>query len=303
MSAVNAVQLRLFPAPKPLVERLGAEFFKRVPRQPGVYLMSGEGERLLYVGTAKNLRQRLTSYRSVQPERASRKVIRLVHQVRAITWEVCRSPQMAMLRENELLRLHKPKFNVLNTRPEHYVFVGFKVIDATLSLRLTKVPARQEGEQLFGAFKGLGRIRAARVALLRLLWCADRQPASLYELPSALFQEKPPELCHVALHRLDWSALPELMRNFLAGEDDGLLQFLSAGLLARETVPACFRPLHEQDTEALRMFFRFGPARNRALRERCAFDRELVAQSELDDLLVLAGRRTREQSLDSIRTD
>ena len=53
--------MRLFPAPKPLVERLGVEFFRRVPTAPGVYLMAGERERLLYVGKAQNLRQRLNS--------------------------------------------------------------------------------------------------------------------------------------------------------------------------------------------------------------------------------------------------
>src|SRR5437016_7983464 len=85
----SAIQMRLFPAPNPLVERLGAEFFRRAPASPGVYLMSGEGERLLYVGKAKNLRQRLNSYRHVQPERASRKLVRLIHEVRAVVWEVC----------------------------------------------------------------------------------------------------------------------------------------------------------------------------------------------------------------------
>ncbi len=297
------MQLRLLPAPKPLVERLGAGFFKRVPRLPGVYLMSGEGERLLYVGKAKNLRRRLTSYRSVQPERVSRKVIRLVHQVRAITWEVCRSPEMASLRENELLRLHKPKFNVLNTRPEHYIFVGFKVHRATLSLRLTKVPNQKDDEQLFGAFKGLGRIRAARAALLRMLWYVEHRPASLYDLPSALFQEKPPEPFNVEFHRLDWSVLSGLLTRFFAGEDDDLLLFLSARLQTSASVPICFRQLHEQDIEALRMFFRFGPARNRHRRERCAFDHEIIAQSELDDLLVLAGPSTRKQPLDLVRSD
>ena len=116
---MDAVQLRLFPAPKPLVERLGVEFFRRVPDAPGVYLMADDYERLLYIGKAKNLRARLNYYRHVRPERASRKVVRLVHAVRSIVYEVCACQNSALLRENELLRLHKPKFNVMNTRPEH----------------------------------------------------------------------------------------------------------------------------------------------------------------------------------------
>src|SRR5260221_1488827 len=167
---MDPVQLRLFPAPKPLVERFGAGFFKRVPREPGVYLMSGEAERLLYVGKANNLRQRLGSYKNAQPERVSRKTIRLVHQVRTITWEVHSSPETALLRENELLRLHKPKFNVMNTRPEHYVFFGLSATARHgISFRLTKTAKAEPGEQLFGAFKALFRVRLACAALARFV--------------------------------------------------------------------------------------------------------------------------------------
>ena len=51
----------------------------------------------------------VNSYKNAQPDRASRKVIRLVHEIRAIPWELCESADAALLRENELLRLHKPK--------------------------------------------------------------------------------------------------------------------------------------------------------------------------------------------------
>lgn len=67
-------QLRLFPAPKPLVERLGVDFLRRVPDAPGVYLMADEFERLLYVGKAKSLRARLNSYRHVHPLCANQQV-------------------------------------------------------------------------------------------------------------------------------------------------------------------------------------------------------------------------------------
>jgi excinuclease UvrABC nuclease subunit len=58
-----AGQLWLFPPPKPLVERFGEDFFRALPPVPGVYLMCGATEGVLYVGKAKNLRKRLSSYR------------------------------------------------------------------------------------------------------------------------------------------------------------------------------------------------------------------------------------------------
>lgn len=52
-------QLRLLPAPRPLTDRLGASFFRGIPRASGVYRMFDETGRLLYVGQSANLHERL----------------------------------------------------------------------------------------------------------------------------------------------------------------------------------------------------------------------------------------------------
>lgn len=287
MPKVSTVQLRLFPAPKPLVERLGPDFFQRVPRQPGVYLMSGEHTRLLYIGKANNLRQRLNSYKNAQPDRVSRKVIRLVHQVRAITWEICDGPDAALLRENELLRLHKPTFNVLNTRPEHYSFIGLRVSGDAIHLRLTRQARSVPGETLYGAFKSLGRVRSGFAALLRLLWATEHQPPSVYSYPMPLVAERCPDDFCVRMVRSDARRVADLLRRMLAGRDDELIQLFASMAPQPAEVALSQQRFYELDVEALRLFHQFGPARNRSLREHCAYDSEVIAQNDLDDLLVL----------------
>src|ERR1041384_6092768 len=66
---MRARQRWLFPPPRPLLDRLGEEFFRQLPRRPGVYFMCGPGEGVLYVGKAKDLRRRLASYRVANPDR------------------------------------------------------------------------------------------------------------------------------------------------------------------------------------------------------------------------------------------
>ena len=144
-----ARQLHLFDPPKPLVQRLGEAFFRAAPREPGVYIMTGQNGLVLYIGQSQNLRQRLGSYKNARPDRAPRKVIRLVRAVESITWETCDSPEGARLRENELLRLHRPKFNRLNTWPQAYSFIRLEYDEAALELSQTR--DAMAGTGLYGA--------------------------------------------------------------------------------------------------------------------------------------------------------
>jgi len=104
-------QLWLFEPPKPLVERFGKDFFRTLPTQPGVYLFCGESEGVLYVGSALNLRKRISSYRVANPERLPRRIIRLLHRVRRIEFDLCPTEEVARNREELLICVLNPKFN------------------------------------------------------------------------------------------------------------------------------------------------------------------------------------------------
>jgi hypothetical protein len=277
---VSELQLRLFPETKPLLERFGVEFFRAIPKRPGVYLMSDERGRVLYIGKAGNLRQRLSSYK--YPGKSS-KAARLGGRVRSITWEICDDGFMATMRENELLRLYKPVFNVLNTRSEHYPFIGLRREGAELLLRLTKSNEARHDEQLFGAFKGLPLVRAGFAALLRFLWLMEHASASLFELPLLLLNPKPPERW---LLGPDLAAgIHPLLTGFFSGHSDMLTPYF------REALPKEMSPFersfHAHDLEILTEFFARGPQRNAQLRNIFHMAGPCILQSELDDLLVL----------------
>jgi excinuclease ABC subunit C len=106
-----AGQLWLFPPPQPLVERLGKDFFRALPSGPGVYFMCDAAEGVLYVGKARNLRKRLSSYRVANPERLPRRIIRLLHRVTRIEWDECPTEAAACNREELLIGVLNPRFN------------------------------------------------------------------------------------------------------------------------------------------------------------------------------------------------
>jgi excinuclease ABC subunit C len=106
-----ATQLWFWSPPRPLEERFGRDFFRQIPRAPGVYYLCGPESGVLYVGKAGNLRRRLASYRIANPERLSRRIIRLLHQVTRIEWDVCASEPAARHREELLIGVLAPRFN------------------------------------------------------------------------------------------------------------------------------------------------------------------------------------------------
>ena len=80
------------------------------PARPGIYGMIDADEQLIYVGKAKNLRVRLLSYfrKKGRPAKAGR----IIAQARSIVWEIVPSEFASLLRELELIRRWRPRWNV-----------------------------------------------------------------------------------------------------------------------------------------------------------------------------------------------
>ena len=172
-------QALLFADPKPLVKQLGRKFFQSLPRRPGVYLMRDARENILCVGKAKNLRQRLNSYRVANPDRLSRRHLRLLREVVRIEWKVCRNEFSALAREAELLRCIRPKFNragVWSTAPQYLLW---RLSPAGLHLQVSG--ATIAGWQDIGPLKGA---RWLRLTLARLCWLAVHAKGALQGLPA-----------------------------------------------------------------------------------------------------------------------
>ena len=95
------------------------------PRRPGVYGMLDRAGKLLYVGKAKSLRARLLSY--FRPNSRDAKAGRILRHTRAVVWEFTPCEFSALLRELELIRRWRPRFNVQGQPYRHrhtYLCVG-----------------------------------------------------------------------------------------------------------------------------------------------------------------------------------
>ncbi len=161
-------QMLLFPDPRPLVERLGAAFFREAPEGAGVYVMRDVTGAPLYVGKARNLRRRLCSYRVANPERMPRRHLRLLRAVTRIELIECADEAAALAKEAELLLAWKPKFNRAGTWPAKEQFILWRAAQDRLELAISD--SREEGWEARGLFGGGAGFLLASVA--RLLRCA-----------------------------------------------------------------------------------------------------------------------------------
>src|SRR5580700_6823054 len=162
-------QSLLFPDPRPLVERLGRDFFRQLPDRPGVYLMRDARDTVLYVGKAKNLRKRLGSYRVANPDRMPRRHLRLLRAVEQIKIQECPDERAAFQREAHLLRTLNPRFNRAGTWPGAPKFLAWKSTGAGLHITIPETP--EPGWRSHGPI-GAGARRLRGAAVGRLRWFA-----------------------------------------------------------------------------------------------------------------------------------
>ena len=83
--------------------------FEDIPVNSGVYLMKQEG-RIIYIGKAKNLRKRVSSY--FLKDHIDEKTKELVKNIESIEYIICNSELDALVLENNLIKKHKPKYNI-----------------------------------------------------------------------------------------------------------------------------------------------------------------------------------------------
>ena len=92
--------------------KFGTSFLSALPTSPGVYLFKDGQGKILYAGKAKNIRRRLGAYRNATNRKIHRKMKMIVQESSTIDILLQPSEHIALLVENQLIRTHRPPFNV-----------------------------------------------------------------------------------------------------------------------------------------------------------------------------------------------
>jgi excinuclease ABC subunit C len=145
---------------------------KRIPEQPGVYLMKDSTGVIIYIGKAKNLRKRISSYFSRHDPKLGWKTSRLVSKIADIDFVVTDNEIEAFLLESNLIKRYRPVFNIELKDQQRYTYL--KITDEAFP-RLLVARRNRAGEftgpkgKIYGPFVR-GSSKYLTVGLLRKLF-------------------------------------------------------------------------------------------------------------------------------------
>ena len=208
------------------------EALRTMPSQPGVYRMLDRKSDGLYVGKARNLKNRVQNY--AHPTGLSNRLRRMIAETAAIEVVVTHTEAEALLLECNMIKRLMPRYNVLLRDDKSFPFIHLSAGHDFPQLTKYRGARTQDGSY-FGPFASAGAVNRTLVTLQKaflLRSCSDSM-FSARTRPCLLHQIKRCSApCVGRISREDYAALIDQARVFLAGRGDDVQQRLAVEMQA-----------------------------------------------------------------------
>lgn len=132
---------------------------KNLPELPGVYIMHASDDEIIYVGKAKILKNRVRQYFGSNKNH-SPKVVAMVSNIAYFEYIVTDSEVEALVLECNLIKKHRPKYNILLKDDKQYPYIKVTINNDYPSVFMTRT-LKKDGAKYFGPYTGMGTVRAA----------------------------------------------------------------------------------------------------------------------------------------------
>lgn len=199
------------------------------PSVPGVYLMKDEKDEVIYIGKAKNLRQRLRAYFQEASGDQRLFIPFLRRRVQSVDFMVTGNEKEALLLENTLIKKHKPRYNIKLRDDKTYVSLRINPKAQYPRLEIVRRREPGDGAVYFGPFSSAAALKETlrfvqRIFPLRM--CKDSQfrnrsrPCLLYDVGKCLAP------CVKPVGEKDYRKLVEGVILFLQGKKEEVVKYL-----------------------------------------------------------------------------
>ncbi len=207
-----------------------------IPEQPGSYQFKDALGRVIYVGKASNLRQRLSNYFQA-PRNLHPRTRQMVETAESVEWTTVRNEVEALMLEYSLIKQHKPRFNVRLRDDKSYPFLAVTV-DDQWPRALVMRGHRRKDTRYFGPYAHAYAIRDTLDLLLRSFPIRTCSPSKFNQherlgRPCLLFHiEKCSGPCVGEIDEVAYRQLVRELCEFLAGDTDEIINRLEAEMKA-----------------------------------------------------------------------
>jgi excinuclease ABC subunit C len=203
-----------------------------IPDAPGSYQFKDAEGRVIYVGKAKSLRSRLSNY-FVNPKSLAPRTAQMVATAETVEWIQVRNDVEALMLEYNLIKEHRPRFNVRLVDDKSYPFLAV-TLDDEWPRAMVMRGSKRKGVRYFGPYGHAYAIRETLDLLLRtfpIRTCSDNKFAHHERLgrPCLLGHiEKCSAPCVGSIHPTDYEQLVADLCDFLDGDTDAVVASLDA---------------------------------------------------------------------------
>ena len=162
----------------------------RLPMTPGVYIMHGAGDKIIYVGKSKVLKSRVSQYFGENEKNL--KTQKMVGDVWDFEYMLTDTEMEALALENKLIKLHKPKYNILLKDSKSYPYIKVNLQKPYPTVEFTRKRIN-DGAKYFGPYSGAG-IAGSILKTVQKTFCL---PTCKMEFPRDIGKSRPCLYSHI----------------------------------------------------------------------------------------------------------
>jgi len=208
------------------------EFSRTLPNKPGVYQMKNQSGKFIYVGKAKNLKNRVSSYFSANQESA--KTIAMVKNIATIDYIVTNSESEALLLESNLIKEYRPRYNITFRDDKSYPYLYLSTDKTYPKLSFYRGSRKIKG-RYFGPYPSAGASRKTLnivQKLFKLRQCDDsffknrNRPCLQYQINRCSAP------CVGLIDQSDYTADIALAVLFMEGKNERILNLLTEQMVS-----------------------------------------------------------------------
>ncbi|MFZ7276340.1 excinuclease ABC subunit UvrC [Avibacterium endocarditidis] len=249
------------------------KFLTNVTHDPGVYRMYDDKDQVIYVGKAKDLKKRLSSY--FRANLSSKKTEALVASIHRIETTITSSETEALLLEHNYIKTYQPRYNVLLRDDKSYPYI---LLTKERHPRITAYRGSKKIQgEYFGPYPNAGAVRET-LSLLQKLFPVRQCENSVYRNRSRPCLQYQIGRCSAPcvpgyISDEDYNQQVNFARLFLQGKDQQVLDHLVAKM--------------EQASQALN-FEEAARIRDQIQAVRAVIEKQFVSNDRLDDIDIIA---------------